>query len=205
MLIALILATGAVALGLAREGSLEALAATPLRGVWLLFCGLGLQLTASLWSPAWLTGPWALLVIVLSNLAIVVFIAVNRLLPGMLLADLGVALNLLVIVANGAMPVAAGAARVAGIETTPGALALRHQEMTAETSLPWLGDIIPMPGLREVLSVGDLLLAAGIAVLVYARTTAVAESGDGGASPGRGVRSRGASGSPPAARPAPRP
>src|SRR5919109_747614 len=181
MLIALILATGAVALGLAREGSLEALAATPLRGVWLLFCGLGLQLTASLWSPPWLTRPWALLVIVLSNL--------------------GVALNPLVIVANGVMPVSPGAARLAGIESTPGALALRHQEMTAETALPWLGDIIPMPGLREVLSVGDLLLAAGIAFLVYARTMAVAEIGDAGASPSRGVRSRGASGSPPAARP----
>jgi len=173
VLIALILATGAVAVGLARGGTLEALASTPLRCVWLLFCGLGLQVTAALWTPAWLTRPWALLVVVVSNLAILLFIALNRRMPGMLVADVGVALNLLVMLANGAMPVSPQAARLAGVETVPSSVALKHEPMNAETSLPWLGDVIPMPGLGEVLSLGDVLLAGGIARLCYARTAPV--------------------------------
>jgi hypothetical protein len=175
MLIALAAATAAVALGVARGGSLEALAATPLRAVGLLFGGLCLQVAATLWSPPWLTGPWALLLVVVSNLAILLFIAFNRLLPGMLLADVGVALNLVAIVANGAMPVSATAARLAGVAAAPSAVALRHEAMGADTVLPWLGDVVPLPGLGEVVSVGDLLLAAGIAWLVYSATTAPQE------------------------------
>ena len=198
MLIALVLATAAVALGVARGGTLEALAATPLRWVPLLFFGLGLQLVAAVWSPAWLTRPWALLVIVVSNLAILVFVAVNRLLPGMLIADVGVALNLLVILLNGAMPVSAGAARAAGVATEPRAVAIKHERMTSTTALPWLGDAIPTPGLGEVLSIGDLLLAAGIARLVYARTT------DPAFRPPPRPRAHRVVGSPPAAGHAPR-
>jgi hypothetical protein len=197
MLIALVLATAAVAAAVARGGTLESLAATPLRWLSLLFVGLGLQIGATLWSPAWLTRPWALLVVVTSNLAILVFIARNRLLPGMLLADVGVALNLLVIVVNGAMPVSAGAARVAGVETAPSSIALKHERMSEDTALPWLGDVIPLPALGEVLSAGDLLLASGIARLVYARTGGRVET-----SLPRATR---ASGSPPVTGPAPRP
>jgi hypothetical protein len=171
MVIVLLVATAAVALGLARGGSLDTLASTPLRWVWLLFGGLGLQVAAAVWSPAWFTRPWALLVIVVSNLAILLFIAANRRMPGMLVADLGVALNLLVIVVNGAMPVSAEAARHAGVETAPVSVALKHEPMTDATALSWLADVVPLPGVGEVLSIGDLLLAAGIARLVYARTT----------------------------------
>jgi hypothetical protein len=176
MVIALLLATVGVALGLARGGSLDTLASTPLRWVWLLFGGLGLQVAAAVWSPPWLTRPWALLVIVLSNLSILLFIAANRRMPGMLAADLGVALNLLVIVVNGAMPVSTEAARRAGVDTVSVSVALKHEPMTETTALPWLADVVPLPGVGEVLSIGDLLLAAGIARLVYARTT-LAEDG----------------------------
>jgi hypothetical protein len=188
MMIALLLGTASVALGLARGGSLETLASTPLRWVGLLFGGLGLQVAAAVWSPPWLTRPWALLVIVLSNLAILLFIAANRRLPGMLLADLGVALNLLVIVVNGAMPVSAIAARQAGIETAPSSVALKHERMTDTTALPWLGDVVPLPVVGEVLSIGDLLLAAGIARLVYARTTAAEDGRAPTPSPASGLR-----------------
>jgi hypothetical protein len=170
MFIALILALAAVALGVARGGSLDSLGATQLRWIWLLFAGLALQIALALWSPAWLTGARALLVILVSNLVILVFIAVNRRLPGMLVADVGVALNLLVIVLNGAMPVSLEAARAAGAEGAPGSTAVEHEIMDSDTSLPWLGDVIPLPGFEEVLSVGDLLLAGGIARLVYVRT-----------------------------------
>jgi hypothetical protein len=170
VLIALALGAGAAALGVTRGGSLDALGATRLRWTWLLAGGLAAQVAAQLWAPPWLRGSWGLFVVVVSNLAIVVFIAVNRHLPGLLLADLGLVLNLAVIVANGAMPVSAEAARSAGLGA-PGPGELRHEVLDEDTALPWLGDVIPEPGLREVLSVGDLLLAAGIARLVYARTT----------------------------------
>ena len=41
--------------------------------------------------------------------------------------------------------------------------------MGPKTVLPWLGDVIPLPRLGEVLSLGDVLLVAGVAVLVYRR------------------------------------
>jgi hypothetical protein len=197
MMIALLLGTAAVVVGLARGGSLESLASTPLRWLGLLFGGLALQVAAALWSPWWLTPQWALLVVVLSNLAILLFIAANRRLPGMLIADLGVALNLLVIVVNGAMPVSAVAARQAGIETVPSPVALKHERMTDATALPWLGDIVPLPVVGEVLSIGDVLLAGGIARLVYARTT--------GADDGKAPTPSRTSGLRPAAGPAPPP
>jgi hypothetical protein len=184
VLIALALGAGAAVLALARGGSLDALGATRLRWTPLLGAGLAAQLGAQLWSPPWLRGSWALFVVVVSNLAIVVFIAVNRHLPGLLLADLGLVLNLAVIVANGAMPVSPEAARSAGLRI-PGPDDPYHEVLGEGTAWPWLADVVPEPGLREVLSVGDLLLAAGIARLVYVRTSEL----DGGR-PGRVRESR---------------
>ena len=170
MLMALALGLRAAILTVVRGGSIDGLAATRLRWTWLLALGLAVQLGAQLWSPSWLDGSLALLVLVLSNLAVVTFIAGNRRLPGLLLADVGIALNVVVIVANGAMPVSADAARLAGVAGMPANAALKHEPMNGATALPWLADVIPEPGLREVLSVGDVLLAAGIARLVYARS-----------------------------------
>jgi hypothetical protein len=44
-----------------------------------------------------------------------------------------------------------------------------------ETTLPWLGDVIPLPRLGEVLSLGDVVLIAGTVRLIYARMTAKEE------------------------------
>jgi hypothetical protein len=192
VLVALALAVVALVAGLLRGGSLDSLAATDLRQGWLLAVGLGLQVVAGVWSPPWLMGARALLVLVVSNLAVVVFIALNRGVPGLLIADLGLALNLLVIVVNGAMPVSADAARAAGAEEALRTSGVEHERMDETTALSWLGDVIPVPPAREVLSIGDVLLAGGLAGLVYSRTTTTA------------ARARRASGSRHAAVPAPR-
>jgi len=97
------------------------------------------------------------------------------------IAALGVALNVIVVAANnGHMPqsqearIAAGASaeRVAGLASEPGWRNVAV--MTSETALPWLGDVLPEPAwlpLHNVMSLGDLLLAAGLAGVIYLATT----------------------------------
>ncbi|MFN2490265.1 MAG: DUF5317 domain-containing protein [Actinomycetota bacterium] len=174
MLIAFVLALAAGGAAVLRGGSLDALGRTRMRWPWLAFAGLAVQSVLVLWSPAWLHDKRALFITVIANLALLIFIAGNRRLPGMLIADIGIALNLLVIVANGAMPVSPDAARSAGIERSPEGL--EHEVIGDGTLLPWLGDVIPLPHLREVWSFGDLFLAVGIARLVYARTLSETEA-----------------------------
>ena len=94
-----------------------------------------------------------------------------------LLATLGVALNLLVVTANdGYMPQSQTARAEAGVSVERVAgLASRpawHNvaAMSAETRLPWLGDIFAEPAWlpsRNVVSVGDLLLSVGLAWATY--------------------------------------
>ena len=105
---------------------------------------------------------------------IVVIAWANRRAPGMAMLGLGLLLNFTVIASNGGMPVFSAAALVA----KPGMIALAlpagdfiHVLGTATTRLPWLADVIPIPGpswLRSVASAGDLLLFAGIAVFLGA-------------------------------------
>jgi hypothetical protein len=89
---------------------------------------------------------------------------------GLGLIGVGVALNTLVIGLNGGMPVSSAALRVAGLpptlNVTKGHLD-RHVAMTAATKLSWLGDHIGVPHARGVLSPGDLVMLAGIAIAVF--------------------------------------
>jgi hypothetical protein len=96
-------------------------------------------------------------------------------------AAVGVLLNVVVVVANdGHMPqsqearimAAASAERVAGLASEPGWRNVAP--MTGETRLTWLGDVFPEPAwlpLHNVMSLGDLLLASGMAAFVYLSTT----------------------------------
>jgi hypothetical protein len=155
-----------------RGGSLKALADTQFGWLWLLFTGLAIQLTAQIWSPDWLEGAAGTAVIVASNLLVGAFLVMNRAIPGMALILVGLALNVLVITANGAMPVSASAARNAGVEPPgPGVGDVEHELLDDDTILPWLGDVLSFPGLPGVFSVGDVVLALGVGQLVYRRAT----------------------------------
>ena len=169
MLLVAVAAVGAALLAWVRRGTLDALAATSFRWSGLVFEGLAIQVAFAVWSPPGLTRTGALWVLILSNVAIGAFILANARLPGMLIAGLGLAMNVTVIVANGAMPVSTGAATAAGLSPPPEASALKHERMDPGTNLSWLGDVVPVPGIREVWSAGDFVLAFGIARLVYAR------------------------------------
>lgn len=39
----------------------------------------------------------------------------------------------------------------------------KHVSVTASTTFEWLGDVIPAPALKSVISVGDVVMSAGIA------------------------------------------
>jgi len=97
---------------------------------------------------------------------------VNRREPGMPMLGIGLLLNLAVIAANGGMPVFEVAAQIARASVqalTIPAGDFVHIAGGATTQLPWLADIIPFSGpawLRIVVSPGDLMLFAGVVVLV---------------------------------------
>ncbi|HYP24632.1 MAG TPA: DUF5317 domain-containing protein [Actinomycetota bacterium] len=169
MLTALVLAvlTGVVAR--LRGGSVDDLAETKFRWTPLLVAGLVLQVTFLYWEPEWLGDGGGLAIVLLSNLTVAAWLFVNRTLPGLLLAGAGMALNVLVIAANGAMPVLPRSAEKAGVEQSLDDASIKHERLDEDTILPWLGDAIPVPPFKEVLSVGDVVLALGLCRVVDAR------------------------------------
>lgn len=163
----------ALIVGLMRGGSLASLAETRVRWLILLFEGLVVQLAFDIWDPPGLTATGGLAVLLLSNTAVGAFLLLNRRIPGMLLVGLGLLLNTVVITANQAMPVSPSAASVAGLDAPPSISDdLKHERLDSDTRLGWLGDVIPIPGVQEVLSLGDIVLALGAARVVYMQTTA---------------------------------
>lgn len=171
MLIAMIAAIVAVAVAVIRGGSLDNLARTEFRWLPYLFVGLAIQIAYE-WLPLeGLDKTKAAVVVVGSFVLVGAFLASNHRLPGMVVAAFGVVLNIAVISSNGAMPVSARAAELAGLSPPPPD-AVKHELLTDETVLPWLGDVIPVPLLEEVISPGDVVLAFGIATLVYTRARA---------------------------------
>jgi hypothetical protein len=152
-----------------RGGRLHRVADAPLRWNWLLFVGVALQVLVDLGAargflPETLWLGYALLLA--SQLLVVGWVTGNRQLPGTWLVALGLGLNALVIGANGAMPVDPDAIRALGIEgaqVPPG----KHTVLDASTRLPWLADIIPIPPLRSIISVGDVVLVAGLIPMMH--------------------------------------
>jgi hypothetical protein len=172
MILALIVAVICTAVARARGGSLDSLAETPVRWVWILFGAFVVQIGLDFLDPSWLGDSGDLTVLLLTNLAVVVFLIVNRTLPGMALAAAGLLLNLAVIAANGGMPVSRSAAERAGLGEELARAGVKHEILNDDTALPWLADVIPIPGLQKVVSLGDLVLALGIGRLFYVRTLA---------------------------------
>lgn len=95
----------------------------------------------------------------------------NRRVPGIVLACLGVGLNTAVVLANGSTPVEIRAIEQAGID--PAALALdadpRHEAAGETTRLRWLDDrvAVPIPARPEIISLGDVAVAAGVGLFVF--------------------------------------
>ncbi len=171
----------AVSVSWLRGGRLRNVAHVRLTAAWLLFAGVAIQVAVDvaagrqLLPDAGLSG-WVLLLC--SQLLVVAFLVRNRALPGTRLVATGLLLNAVVMAANRAMPVDPAAIAALGIDgaaVAPG----KHTLMTADTHLPWLADIIPVPWLRSILSVGDLVLAVGLLPVTHAVMTATPPTSDG--------------------------
>ncbi len=120
--------------------------------------------------------------LVFSQLIVIGLMALNHHLPGLKLAAVGVALNALVMLANGwLMPIPVSTyeyvypARPAVVEherpPTSKNVALKWEEIT----MPWLADIIPTPWLWRwyAISLGDIVLMVGLGWFLLAAPSRV--------------------------------
>lgn len=151
------------AVGLARGGHWRHVAEHRLLGWPLLVVGIGLQLAAG---P--LGGDGGLAALLASYGLLLVFVLVNIARSGMAVVLAGLALNLVVIAVNGGMPVrrsaaaaAAGAGRLSSIHISG-----KHHLAGPGDHLVPLADVIPLRPLHEVVAVGDVVLAAGLVIVL---------------------------------------
>jgi hypothetical protein len=155
---------------LASGGRLAALADVHLRGSWLVGAALGLQILIVSVFPASFDGlhrPAHLA----SYVLIAAFLWRNRRLPGMPLVAAGAAANALAIFANGGvMPASPGALAAAGLPAEK-AGEFANSAVVEGSALGWLGDVFAIPAswpASNVFSIGDLLIAAGLAIGLHA-------------------------------------
>jgi hypothetical protein len=168
LLTALVVGVGAGCLAGGRLRNLERL---DLSWPWIVIAALGLQLVA--FSPAGAAlGPAAMVTLHFASYALLAwFVALNRRHVGVLVAGLGLALNLAVIAANGGyMPASKGALQLAGVAYA-GTVHNNSAVIAAGTHLRLLGDIFAVPAwipAANVFSLGDLLVVAGVVIVLVA-------------------------------------
>jgi hypothetical protein len=155
----------AVVAGWLSGGSLDRLGALPMRSRRLVWAAFGAQVLGTI-----VGGPLYAVGLAVSAGLVAVFLVRNRGVRGTGLVALGLLANALVVGLNGAMPVSLDAAGRAGT-TTQHILTgddPRHELADRHTRLRALGDVIPVraPWRPEVVSPGDVLVAAGLAQLV---------------------------------------
>ena len=160
----------ALVLGKLLGGRLSALADTPIRGKWLAFTAIALQLVAFPVDPLpWSTPSAVASAIWLGSYALLVaMLVLNARLPGVPLLAAGLVSNVVAIVANGGlMPVRGAAMRAAGTD-------YEVHLNSIQLAQPHLGALVDRwaaPGwvpLANVYSVGDVLIALGVVVAIVA-------------------------------------
>jgi hypothetical protein len=162
--IAIAMLIGLVAGALGR-GRLTTLARARLSRFWLLAVAVGCALGADL-----VDLPVPAVFAVAGLLAGIGFAASNLLIPGMAVVGLGVAVNLVPVALNGAMPVRAEALVdahiVAEADLDRVELSGARELADSDTILEILGDVIPVSPFGQVMSFGDLIVLVGLADVV---------------------------------------
>ena len=146
-------------------GRLRNLANLEIQWPWLALIGLALQ---------FVTGPGTsvpLVCLYLSFALLIVFTIKNIRVFGFAVILAGVLCNLLVIGANGGMPVSKAALRgsdqgrfLGDLENNPYP---KHHLATDDDLLRFLGDVIPLPEpIAQAISIGDILTYGGVGLVV---------------------------------------
>ena len=166
MNLVLVVAVLAIAVAVAAGG--DRLLGLRVRAVRLLVAAALLQLVSGTLASG--SAAVRVLTVILSALLVALFVWGNWKVAGIPLIGAGLLLNGVVVVLNFAMPVSVSAAARAGL--APAQLHLGddpfHERLGPQTRLPGLGDTIPvaLPWRPQVVSPGDVLVAAGVALLL---------------------------------------
>ncbi len=161
--------------GLATGGSFSRLAQLRLRWPWIVVLALVIK-EAGVFSPLARSalGPW---LFAASLVVLIAWTAWHRqVLRGVLVVSAGMALNLLVVLANlGHMPVAERLAHRGVFDLTKQHQIGQYVLAGPDTHLNWLGDWIGLPGglgkvFPEAYSPGDLLSYLGIVIVMFLAT-----------------------------------
>lgn len=150
-------------------GRLAGLATMRFRWAWLAIGGLAAQVILFGGAVDRLIGAAGPALYVASTVVVLLAVLANLRLPGLPLVALGAASNLAAILANGgSMPADPGAYALAGLERGGG---FSNSVVTETPALPPLTDIYALPDafpFANVFSIGDVLIAVGIAVAIAA-------------------------------------
>jgi MFS family permease len=177
MIVGLALLIG-VLVAAALGANLTRLADLHFRGSMLVFGALAVQ--AGIFTPLRESIPltWDRPLHVLSYIMILGFFVLNIRVPAFWLVGFGLISNICVIFANGGrMPVSAEAWRASGGDVstfTRTGFADNNVLANPDTHLRWLSDVFAVPSqvpLATVLSIGDLLIVAGMVAFVYRACT----------------------------------
>ena len=170
--LAVVALVGAVAVGYALGGTWSRLTALRLRWRRFIVAAVVAQAGGALVGVLGYGDPRRAYVVGLATSALcaAAFCTRNLRVAGVPLVTIGLIINAVVVAANGAMPVSTSAAERAGVSLVDIASGRdsRHEIAGPGTTLRILGDVIPvrMPVRSEVVSPGDVLVAAGLAELV---------------------------------------
>lgn len=151
-------------------GSLAALADVRVRGAAIVALALGVQILIVSVLPGLATEAFRPVHAATYGL-LAWFLWLNRALPGMWIIGLGGLANAVAIVANGGvMPAATGALAAAGLPAEKSG-EFANSAAVHTPVLGWLGDVFAVPEalgpLANVFSVGDVVIAVGLAVALH--------------------------------------
>lgn len=161
----------AAAVAAVSGGTWDALSSVTMRGKRLVLIAVLAQVLGALVADHGGASWWYAAGLVASAACALLFCALNLRTAGVPLVALGLMLNAAVVARNGAMPVSIFGASRAGVSTLSIATGSDPRHTIAGVGSSWrsLGDVIPvpLPLAPEVVSPGDVLVAAGLAEFVF--------------------------------------